>query len=222
MPDAFMCTWKKSSDELENTAKENFTSVNLTYKSTIVPDMFLIKSWWQGVTTFAYFTFFKIHFMLFILSFHIVICLSVALQKSPILPGPDPYPDLQLYSGHFELLKTQTLQLCKSLGNNKKKCAEGRCIIPFDRQWKILASESQLFLLFKHCRFAVQGKQPILLPASCPHLLCASLWSAPSAHRMLSSDDKSPILIFSVFSESSAQENKAHWPSAIAVISLYV
>lgn len=83
--------------------------------------MFLIKSWWQGVTTFAYFTFFKIHFMLFILSFHIVICLSVALQKSPILPGPDPYPDPQLYSGHFELLKTQTLQLCKSLGNNQKK-----------------------------------------------------------------------------------------------------
>lgn len=40
MLDAFMCTWKKGSDELENTAKENFTSVNLTYKSTIVPICF--------------------------------------------------------------------------------------------------------------------------------------------------------------------------------------
>lgn len=125
MPDAFMCTWKKGSDELENIAKENSVS-KLTYKSTFVPDIFLIKSRWQGVTAFAYLTFFKIHFMLFILSFQIVICLSVACRKVPFYRVPDP----QLHSGGFELLKTQTLLLCKSLGKNQKNVQKVGVLFP--------------------------------------------------------------------------------------------
>lgn len=96
--------------------------IKLTIKGTFVPDKFLIKSWWQGVAAFAHFAFFRIHFMLFILSFQTVICFSVALQKSstPLDPDPDP----QLYSEHFELLKTQTLLLCKSFGKNPKNVQE--------------------------------------------------------------------------------------------------
>ena len=82
--------------------------------------MFLIKSWWQGVAAFTHLAFFKIHFVLFILSFQTVVCFSVALQTS----STPSDPDLQLYPEHFEVLKTQTLLLCKSFGKNQKNLQE--------------------------------------------------------------------------------------------------
>lgn len=175
--------------------------------------MFLIKSWCQGVAAFTHLAFLKIHFMLFILSFQTVVCFSVALQTS----STSPDPDLQ----HSEALKTQTLLLCKSFGKNKKKFAGGSYIMPSDRRQKSFASESQQFLLFKHCRFAVQNKQPVLLPISCP-LLCTLYWSPPNTHCILSSDKGFPTLLFSDFNENWIQENETRWPNAIIAISVFI
>lgn len=174
--------------------------------------MFLIKSWWQGVAAFTHLAFFKIHFVLFILSFQTVVCFSVALQTS--FTPPDP--DLQLYPEHFEVLKTQTLLLCKSFGKNQKNLQEVGVLS--------LVTDNRRVLQVNLIYFCCSNAADLLYKAN--SLSCspppAHFFSAPDTHRTLSPDEGLPTLVFSVFSESWIQENETHWPNAVIVISLFI
>lgn len=114
MPDAFMCTWKKDNDKLENPQRKSLYQINI--QKHFCARYISNKIMMAGGNSFCLSYNLQNPFH----AFHPVLLNSYmpqcSLQKSPILPGPDP----QLHSGRFEHLKTQTLLLCKSLGKNQK------------------------------------------------------------------------------------------------------
>lgn len=120
-----MCTWKKGSDELENIAKENSVS-KVNIQKHLCARYISNKITMAGGNSFCLSYILQNPFH----AFHPVLSNSYmpqcSLQKSPFLQGPDP----QLHSGGFELLKTQTLLLCKSLGKNQKNVQKVGVLFP--------------------------------------------------------------------------------------------